>query len=528
MESNNGPWPPGGGAREHQNQVETHQGQQQQHHSGFNPAHPSQGQPMPMGSQVSLPPPGFHNPQAASHNSLPALAGLAQSPPQQHSHYHPQQQQQSPSALGRGSQHSAGPPSQQGSGFHIPSLAQVHDRERQYAEIDARDAEDRQRHEQMEREERARIMSGQRPGSPPEAHASNIPLQQPMASRVSASLHGPSGLLGNNPNVNIAGPMGAPPGPPSAFPPGIPYGGHPPGVLPHQIPVINGPGGPQINGNSALAQSQQPILNDALTYLDQVKVRFQDQADVYNKFLDIMKDFKSQAIDTPGVIARVSRLFKGHPQLIQGFNTFLPPGYKIEAGWNNDPNNIRVTTPAATHVYNTLQMDDRLDDEIGLPLQRGGHLDNPYRPQLDESARLQEAGFGPDGPYTPGRPGGQHSGYGMSQQGRRPTDEEMDGLEQALAARQEQNVAQLSSAVNVAREIGPAGLSAMQTSPQQSRALPPSAPQAQYDQDQGGEKKPPVEFNHAISYVNKIKVSRRVCTCAKEDPAIELQMTVRC
>jgi hypothetical protein len=34
---------------------------------------------------------------------------------------------------------------------------------------------------------------------------------------------------------------------------------------------------------------------DALSYLDQVKVRFVDQPDVYNRFLDIMKDFKSQA-----------------------------------------------------------------------------------------------------------------------------------------------------------------------------------------------------------------------------------------
>jgi paired amphipathic helix protein Sin3a len=36
-------------------------------------------------------------------------------------------------------------------------------------------------------------------------------------------------------------------------------------------------------------------VRDALTYLDQVKVQFSDQPDVYNKFLDIMKDFKSQA-----------------------------------------------------------------------------------------------------------------------------------------------------------------------------------------------------------------------------------------
>jgi paired amphipathic helix protein Sin3a len=34
---------------------------------------------------------------------------------------------------------------------------------------------------------------------------------------------------------------------------------------------------------------------DALSYLDQVKVQFSDQPDVYNRFLDIMKDFKSQA-----------------------------------------------------------------------------------------------------------------------------------------------------------------------------------------------------------------------------------------
>jgi len=55
-----------------------------------------------------------------------------------------------------------------------------------------------------------------------------------------------------------------------------------------------------------------------------------------------MKDFKAQSygdilqsvtyncrIDTPGVIARVSDLFRGHRDLIMGFNTFLPPGYKI-------------------------------------------------------------------------------------------------------------------------------------------------------------------------------------------------------
>uniref|UniRef100_A0A8B9HDY5 Paired amphipathic helix protein Sin3b n=1 Tax=Astyanax mexicanus TaxID=7994 RepID=A0A8B9HDY5_ASTMX len=73
-----------------------------------------------------------------------------------------------------------------------------------------------------------------------------------------------------------------------------------------------------------------PQVEDALSYLDQVKIRFVNEPGIYNKFLDIMKEFKSQSIDTPGVINRVSQLFHGHPDLVLGFNAFLPPGYRIE------------------------------------------------------------------------------------------------------------------------------------------------------------------------------------------------------
>ena len=41
------------------------------------------------------------------------------------------------------------------------------------------------------------------------------------------------------------------------------------------------------------------------------------------QFLDIMKEFKAQSIDTPGVIGRVLDLFFGNCELILGFNTFL-------------------------------------------------------------------------------------------------------------------------------------------------------------------------------------------------------------
>ncbi|OSX66922.1 hypothetical protein POSPLADRAFT_1077635, partial [Postia placenta MAD-698-R-SB12] len=98
--------------------------------------------------------------------------------------------------------------------------------------------------------------------------------------------------------------------------------------------------------------STRPLnVTDALGYLDSVKAQFQDKPDVYNHFLDIMKDFKSQVIDTPGVIARVSMLFHSNPYLIQGFNTFLPPGYRIDV--STDPQNpgmITVTTPTSVDV----------------------------------------------------------------------------------------------------------------------------------------------------------------------------------
>ncbi|KAH8372004.1 hypothetical protein KR093_009691 [Drosophila rubida] len=87
-------------------------------------------------------------------------------------------------------------------------------------------------------------------------------------------------------------------------------------------------GGGQLAGGSAAAPRLK--VEDALSYLDQVKYQYADQPQIYNNFLDIMKEFKSHCIDTPGVIERVSTLFKGHAELIYGFNMFLPPGYKIE------------------------------------------------------------------------------------------------------------------------------------------------------------------------------------------------------
>lgn len=254
---------------------------------------------------------------------------------------------------------------------------------------------------------------------------------------------------------------------------------------------------PPAQQQSAQSQGQQPILNDALSYLDQVKVQFADHPDVYNRFLDIMKDFKSGAIDTPGVIGRVSTLFAGNPELIQGFNTFLPPGYRIECGAGDDPNAIRVTTPAGTTIQSMPQ-----------PLQLG-RFEGPddsrptngtYTPQPGQSAQMV---FSPSGrPIGPAAPGQHHLS---------PLEAAARQQEQQAMHQQEQRgVNSLSSAVSQATgaAVMRAGMSPRVT------PMPGQDMSAIENQAMKEGARPPVEFNHAISYVNKIKVGvERWKTC---------------
>lgn len=44
-------------------------------------------------------------------------------------------------------------------------------------------------------------------------------------------------------------------------------------------------------GSTSTTQSMQ--LNDAFAYLDRVRAEFADQPEIYNKFLQVMREFKS-------------------------------------------------------------------------------------------------------------------------------------------------------------------------------------------------------------------------------------------
>ncbi|KAF5182998.1 Paired amphipathic helix protein sin3-like [Thalictrum thalictroides] len=70
--------------------------------------------------------------------------------------------------------------------------------------------------------------------------------------------------------------------------------------------------------------------NDVQAYLNEVKDRFKDKKEDYQHFLYVIKGFKANSFDTPGVMLMIKKMFKEHPDLIVGFNRFLPKGYEIK------------------------------------------------------------------------------------------------------------------------------------------------------------------------------------------------------
>ncbi|KAI9893429.1 MAG: Transcriptional regulatory protein sin3 [Vezdaea aestivalis] len=512
-----------------------------------------------------LPPPSQsqyypQNPQSG--HSLPQLAGLQQgSPPQ-----NPQRLAGPPPPQSIGPQQGSAPgpgyalPALNVQHQPLPSNAEreqmmmrqremdreINDRERERDMQRSRDAQ-RAAAEQYELGERQRKMENQQQQQPHQNHAGSLHIHQPVASKVPATIHGPGGILSGH--AGGAGPAPSAVAMGGAGGPGPAFGAHGPldARLPHQS---NGPAMPQQSAQqhhlmqapgamNGLPQGQQPILNvclgkdfllcyyatlilvsfrhpsvlsnaikpdgsvswfdaadikykqDALSYLDQVKVQFVNQSEVYNQFLDIMKDFKSQVIDTPGVIQRVSNLFVGHPNLIQGFNTFLPPGYRIECGVGDASNTIRVTTPQGTTNFS---------------------MAGPVRPlpETNESNYTALKSLMVDAPAYTANPANQMrtappTDYPVFPH---PLTAYAETATTNAHQQEQRGVSQLQNAVSVATN-GPPTRTSADTSMgsagpvggNSTNGLVPPPGQIQV----GIEKRGPVEFNHAISYVNKIK-----------------------
>ncbi|KAF5726781.1 paired amphipathic helix protein Sin3-like 4-like isoform X3 [Tripterygium wilfordii] len=116
---------------------------------------------------------------------------------------------------------------------------------------------------------------------------------------------------------------------------------------------------------AAAGAPQKLTTSDALHYLKAVKEIFQNNREKYDDFLEVMKDFKAQRVDTTGVIARVKELFKGHRELILGFNTFLPKGFEITLASDNEPPQKKpVEFDEAINFVNKIKTRFQGDDRV--------------------------------------------------------------------------------------------------------------------------------------------------------------------
>lgn len=245
-------------------------------------------------------------------------------------------------------------------------------------------------------------------------------------------------------------------------------------------------------------------VEDALLYLDQVKMEFGDRPHIYNEFLDIMKTFKTHQIDTPGVIRRVSDLFHSNKKLVLGFNTFLPEGYKIELpeDGNGPPVAVyRAPGETITHVLSgpsdppPAQQPAAAAGVSGYPAGLQGQPLGPQGFGMRAGALAQHSGLGG------GVAQGATAGFGRAAAGPISSHLQQGGhLGHGVA----------HPAVPAAR-AGMPGF-APEAAPAPNPAVPPhagsggtSAAPAQKPAAQPANQPPGMEFDHAINYVTTIK-----------------------
>ncbi|XP_058453368.1 paired amphipathic helix protein Sin3a isoform X2 [Malaya genurostris] len=260
------------------------------------------------------------------------------------------------------------------------------------------------------------------------------------------------------------------------------------------------------------AQFQRLKVEDALSYLDQVKFRFGNQPQVYNDFLDIMKEFKSQSIDTPGVIQRVSNLFKGHPELIVGFNTFLPPGYKIEVQANDQGYAFQVSVSVPSTSAGTAVAPQPSPNKYSTIFQGGGQIVQTGNTAVNLMTYGHTAGsvhttIQP--PVTGGTVPANSNVSSISTIPQSPQNFSRDRERTISGGSAGPTLPPSNSGTATAV---PADSSAMNTSQQQNlhrmisqQVISHQQPPLQEPPTGNATPNQPVEFNHAITYVNKIK-----------------------
>ncbi|KAF7730721.1 Transcriptional regulatory protein sin3 [Apophysomyces ossiformis] len=104
------------------------------------------------------------------------------------------------------------------------------------------------------------------------------------------------------------------------------------------------------SSSPSLSNHQGLQMEDAMSYLEKIKSDYAEDPQTFDKFLGIMDDFRSERINTPQVLERVTLLFRGKPGLIRGFLMFLPPGHLLDISPENKPHLVYIATPTGNKI----------------------------------------------------------------------------------------------------------------------------------------------------------------------------------
>ena len=100
------------------------------------------------------------------------------------------------------------------------------------------------------------------------------------------------------------------------------------------------------NGGKDLQLTKQFAHDDdALAYIRRVKQTFEQSPQSYKKFAEILSAYHSNAMNCRAAIESIVKLLQAHPDLVLGFNRFLPEGHRIHM---YDNLSYSITLPPST------------------------------------------------------------------------------------------------------------------------------------------------------------------------------------
>ncbi|KAI0749539.1 hypothetical protein C8Q80DRAFT_1162580 [Daedaleopsis nitida] len=163
--------------------------------------------------------------------------------------------------------------------------------------------------------------------------------------------------------------------------------------------------------NLSPGQQQQCMEAAAHKYLSTIRLRVQDKPETFAIFLDVMEDYRARSADVHLVIVRVALLLHRYPDLIEGFNAYLPAGYRIELP---DPTTIEIATPIGRWIKRVVSNEASYSPlpVVRKSVQRGIARPSPLRvPCAGDATHVQIQGI--DTRHPPQREVEELQGVGL-------------------------------------------------------------------------------------------------------------------